>query len=141
MTRGGFCAERRDERGQSLSVFVLLIAGALVLTLGLVIDGGQKVTATARAEAAAAGAARAAGNAAATQQLGGRAGTSSALLAARAYLAGAPGVAGGAALHDGVVTVHTTVSQPTLVLSLLGIDRISGTGSADASIVPSGRSR
>ena len=62
----------RDERGLTVSVFVLLVLAALVATAGLVVDGGQKVTAASRAEAAADGAARAAGNAAATQRLAGR---------------------------------------------------------------------
>ncbi len=69
--RAATTPRRLDERGQSVSVFVLLIMTALILTTGLVIDGGQKVRAASRAEAAAAGAARAAGNAAATQRLSG----------------------------------------------------------------------
>ena len=40
-------ATSRDERGQSISLFVLVIMGALIITTGLVIDGGQKVAATA----------------------------------------------------------------------------------------------
>ena len=35
----------RNERGQSVSIFVLMIIGALIMTAGLVIDGGQKVAA------------------------------------------------------------------------------------------------
>ena len=62
-------ADTCDERGQSISLFVLLIMGALIMTTGLVIDGGQKVAATSRAESAAAGASRAAGNAAASAGL------------------------------------------------------------------------
>jgi len=60
-------ARDRNERGQSISLFVLVIMSALITTTGLVIDGGQKVAATSRAESAAAGAGRAASNAAATQ--------------------------------------------------------------------------
>ena len=63
---------KRDERGLSVSPFVAVIFAALIMTTGLVIDGGQKVAAASRAETAAAGASRAAGNAAATQELGAR---------------------------------------------------------------------
>ena len=73
----------QDERGQAINLFVLVIMSALIITTGLVIDGGQKVTATSRAESAAAGAGRAAGNAAATQQLGDRDAASAAVLARR----------------------------------------------------------
>lgn len=47
----------RDERGQSVSVFVTVVFAAMIMTAGLVIDGGQKITAASRAETAAAGAA------------------------------------------------------------------------------------
>ena len=36
----------RDDRGQSVSVFVMLASVALVIEIGLVVDGGQKVAAT-----------------------------------------------------------------------------------------------
>lgn len=131
----------RSERGQSLSVFVLLVTAALILTTGLVVDGGQKVTASSRAESAAAGAARAAENAAATEALAGHDGTGTALAAARGYLAGQPDVEGSATLSAGVVTVRTTSSASTLFLSVIGISKVSSDGSAQANIVPTGASR
>ena len=84
----------RDERGLSVTPFVAVIFAALIMTVGLVVDGGQKVAAASRAETAAAGASRAAGNAAATQELGARDPVAAATLAARTYLAGQPGVTG-----------------------------------------------
>ena len=84
----------RDERGLSVTPFVAVIFAALIMTVGLVVDGGQKVAAASRAETAAAGAGRAAGNAAATQELGARDPVAAATLAARTYLAGQPGVTG-----------------------------------------------
>jgi hypothetical protein len=131
----------RDERGMTLSVFVLLILTALIATAGLVVDGGQKVTAASQAEAAADGAARAAGNAAATQRLAGRDGAGAAVLAAKAYLAGQPGVRGSVSLTAGVVRVQTSATAPTLFLSAIGIDDVTGTGSAVASVVPTGQER
>lgn len=129
----------RDERGQSISVFVLLIMGALVLVAGLVIDGGQQIAAASRAEAAAAGASRAAGNAAATRQLGGAEPAGAAVLAAKAYLAGDPSVQGTVTLREGVVRVETRSSAPTIFLSVVGMTTVTGTGSAEAVIVPTGR--
>jgi hypothetical protein len=131
----------RNERGQSISLFVLVIMAALIITTGLVIDGGQKVAATSRAESAAAGAGRAAGNAAATQQLGGADGASAAVVAARTYLAGQPGVDGTVSISNGVVVVTTSASEPTIVLSVIGISSVDGQGSARVNIVPTGDAR
>jgi hypothetical protein len=131
----------RDERGQSISLFVLVIMGALIITTGLVIDGGQKVTAASRAESAAAGASRAAGNAAATQELGAADPASAAVLAAKAYLAGQPGVEGTVSVSNGVVAVTTSTEEPTIFLSIIGIGSVSGQGSARANIVPTGDAR
>lgn len=131
----------RDERGQSISLFVLVIMSALIMTTGLVIDGGQKITATSRAESAASGASRAAGNAAATRQLGGEDGASAAVLAAKTYLAGQPGVHGTISIANGVVIVTTSAQEPTIFLSVIGIGSIVGRGSARANIVPTGDSR
>jgi hypothetical protein len=134
-------AARGDERGQSISLFVLVIMSALIITTGLVIDGGQKVAATSRADSAAAGASRAAGNAAATQQLGGADAAGAAVLAAKSYLAGQPDVKGIVSISNGVVLVTTTAQQPTILLSVIGIASVSGQGSARANIVPTGDSR
>jgi hypothetical protein len=128
----------RNERGQSISLFTLVIMGALIMTTGLVIDGGQKVAATSRAESAAAGASRAAGNAAATQQLGGADPASPAVLAAKTYLAGQPGVQATVSVANGVVLVTTSAEQPTIFLSIIGIGSVRGQGSARTNIVPTG---
>jgi hypothetical protein len=134
-------ARGRNERGQSISLFVLVITSALITTTGLVIDGGQKVAATSRAESAAAGAGRAAGNAAATQQLGGADPASAAVLAARTYLAGQPGIDGTVSIGNGVVMVATSAHEPTILLSVIGIGSVSGRGEAQVNIVPTGASR
>jgi hypothetical protein len=131
----------QDERGQSLSLFVLVIMSALIMTTGLVIDGGQKVTATSRAESAAAGASRAAGNAAATQELGGADAASAAVLAAKTYLVGQPGVDGTVSISNGLVIVTTNAHEPTILLSVIGIGSVSGRGLARANIVATGDAR
>lgn len=133
-------ARTRDERGLSISPFVAVLFAALIMTIGLVVDGGQKVAAASRASAAA-GASRAASNAAATQELGARDPVAAATLAARTYLAGQPGVTGQVTVADGVVTVTTRATEPTLFLSMIGIDAVTGTGSAQANLVPTGATR
>lgn len=127
---------RSDQRGQSLSVFVLLVMAAMIATAGLVIDGGQKVEATSRAESAAAGAARAAGNAVAAGTIAGQPNTGRGVAAAKNFLAGAPGVTGSVSVADGAVVVETRASVPTIFLSLIGIGQVSGTGRAASKIVP-----
>lgn len=131
----------RDERGLSVTPFVTVIFAALIMTVGLVVDGGQKVAAASRAETAAAGAGRAAGNAAATQELGDRDPVAAATLAARTYLAGQPGVTGSVTVSGGIVTVRTSATEPTIFLSIVGIDAVTATGSAEANLVPTGETR
>ena len=128
-------ARARDERGQSVSVFITVVFAALIMTAGLVIDGGQKIAAASRAETAAAGAARAATNAGVTQVLAGGSPGDASLRAARAFLAGQPGVSGSATVSDGVVTVTTRASERTLFLSLIGVDSVTSTGSARSNAV------
>lgn len=130
-----------NERGQSVSVFATVVFAAMIMTAGLVIDGGQKVAAASRAETAAAGAARAAANAGVTQTLSGGRPGDAALRAARAFLAGQPDVSGSASVSNGVVTVHTRATEPTLFLSLIGIDTVSATGTARANPVGPHESR
>ena len=132
---------RHDERGQSVSVFVTVVFAALIMTAGLVIDGGQKIAAASRAETAAAGAARAAANAGVTQALAGASPADASVRAARAFLAGQPGVSGSASASNGVVTVHTRATERTLFLSLIGIDSVSASGTASANSVGPDESR
>ena len=138
---GGQRAPARGERGLTITPFVTVIFAALIMTAGLVIDGGQKVAAASRAETAAAGASRAAGNAAATQELGAGDPVGAAIAAARNYLAGQPGVTGSVSISAGVMEVRTQANEPTILLSMIGIDAVTGTGRAQANIVPTGESR
>lgn len=130
-----------DERGHSISVFAVMLMATLIMVTGLVVDGGQKLTASTRAESAAAGAARAAGNAAATKELAGESAPGAAVLAAKAFLAGTQEVEGSVSVEAGVVTVRTHTTQPTVILSMIGIDSFSGSGFAEANIVPTGETR
>jgi hypothetical protein len=66
---------------------------------------------------------------------------SAAVLAAKAYLAGQPGVDGSVSISNGIVIVTTSANEPTILLSVIGIDSVSAKGSARTSIVPTGDAR
>ncbi|HEY9290526.1 MAG TPA: pilus assembly protein TadE [Microlunatus sp.] len=148
-TLGGLLSGPRraqpDQRGQALSVFVLVATAAIILVAGLVVDGGQKAMAVSRAESVAAGAARAAANAGAGGTLAaGRSGevaSSAARTAAQDYLAGAalgagPTVHGSVDIRGPLVTVTTSATVQTIFLSVIGIDTLTGSGQATARVVP-----
>jgi hypothetical protein len=111
----------------------------LLALAGLVIDGERKLNQSASAYAIAQEAARA-GAGMVDRSAAYRSGTfkvdeAQALAAARAYLADAG--YSGTVNSDGTqrIRVTVTVTQPTLVLSLIGMDTLTSTGSAVASLV------
>lgn len=125
------------ERG-SLAVFTVVIAAALVILLGVVVDGGAKLHAMQSAQATAREAARAGGQAVqASAVIRGQdpvADPAQAVAAAQAYLAaaGAPGsveVAG-----DSLVVTAEESWSPTF-LGAIGIGPQTETGQADARLV------
>lgn len=119
---------QRDARGVSLSTFVVVVFAARIMVAGLVVDGGQKVTATRRAESIAATAARAGADAGATGTIGGTGLGASAVTVAQGYLNGTPGVVGSVRVVGGRVVVTTEVTEPTIFLSLLGVTSVTGRG-------------
>lgn len=135
---------RQGERGHAVSVLVLVVVPAIVLIAGLVIDGGQQARAASRAESVASGAARAAGNAGVTPEFAqgstGSLGVGQARQAAREYLdsaasEGQPRISGHVTVHDHRVKVDTEARANTLFLSLVGIDTVTASGSAEAEVV------
>lgn len=135
----------RTDRGQAISVMMVGVIAALLMVAGLVIDGGQKATATSRAESVAAGAARAAADAGAAGTLDpggdGRLAGARAQDAARAYLDAAstgpgPAIDGTVQVVGDRVVVSTRVQVTTIFLSVIGIDRVVGSGQATAEVVP-----
>jgi len=126
----------RDEG--SASLFVLVTVVALMLAIGLVVDGGRKVEALQRADAIAREAARTA-----SQQLvahrsvrgmSPQIDTATAERAAATYLASA-GVRGAAVATATTVTVTAEVTEPTTFLAAIGITEVNATGTATARIV------
>lgn len=133
------CASWPDGERGSLTLMLAVLMVALLALAGLVIDGGRKLNQSASAYAIAQEAARA-GAGMVDRSAAYRSGTfrvdeGQALAAARAYLADAG--YSGAVTADGAqrIRVTVTVTEPTLVLSLIGIDTMTSTGSAIASLV------
>lgn len=121
--------------GGSATLFVVMLAAALMAMAGLVIDGGYALAARQEAGATAEQAARAGADAIATDTL--RAGgpiqidPAAAVAAAQEYLA-TTGHTGTAAVVDNAVTVTVRITRPTAVLSAIGIDTVSSTATATA---------
>jgi hypothetical protein len=126
------------DRG-SISLFAVIATVALIIIIGLVVDGGGRIQAQQRAQAAAREAARAGGQALqaalAIRGQGVYADTAAARTAARGYLAGA-GVSGGVSISNGtVITVDTTETYQPVFLSIIGIGTVTVRGHAQARIV------
>jgi len=130
---------RGDRERGSITLMLLVLFVALIALAGIVIDGGAKLNQAENANAIAQEAARAGagmvnpGNAYSTGSF--TVDQSQAVAAARQYLAAA-------GYHGTVTTVGTesiqvtvTVTAATRVLSIIGIDSMSSTGSATASLV------
>ena len=141
MTRRPRAGPPRDRgQGQDGSVSLLLVVAVfgLLIAVGLVVDGGQKLRASQRADDAAGEAARAAvlsvepGTAVrgGPVQLDERAARD----AAAAYLERA-GVSGSVAVGDGRVQVRTTSSFTPSFLSIVGLGAQTVTGQAAARLV------
>ncbi len=127
-------ALRRDERGQSLSVFVLVVVFALLLVAGLVVDGGAQSDAARRAEQAASAAARAAVDAGAPARAGGRGVDPAAMSAAARQALTDRGIEGTVVVAGGRVRVETSVTTRTVFLSLIGVTRLAASGAAEADV-------
>lgn len=128
---------RGDDRGSSTALVVVL-ATAILLGIGLGVDGSTALRASRTAETAAAEAARAGGQAVSFgSALGGGgavADPGTAVAGAQDYLA-ARGIPGSVTVVDGThLQVSTTVSRPTTLLGIIGIGQVTGTGTATARI-------
>lgn len=134
--RPGRGADAQD-RG-SVTPFALIATLALMLAVGLVVDGGQKLRALQRADATAEEAARAAGQAIEpARSVRGRSplvDPVAATAAAQAHLT-SHGVTGTVSVDGAVVMVSTTTSEPTIFLGAIGITTVTGTGTAQARLV------
>ena len=118
---------------------LLVLFVALIALAGIVIDGGAKLNQAENANAIAQEAARAgAGLVNPTNALSTGSFTvdqSQALAAARQYLAAAGYHGTAAPVGTESIQVTVTVTAPTRVLSIIGVDSMTSTGSATASLV------
>ena len=122
----------------SVSLLLVVAVFGLVIAVGLVVDGGQKLRSSQRADDAAGEAARAAvlsiepGSTVRGERP--RVDQSAARDAAEAYLQRA-GVSGSVTVGDGQVQVRTTSSFTPSVLSIIGLGAQTVTGQASARLV------
>ncbi|MFX4272361.1 pilus assembly protein TadG-related protein [Propionibacteriaceae bacterium Y1685] len=127
---------RRNERGGNNSLMAVILAPAMIVAVGLVVDGGGKLSATREAQAVADEAARSGADAGATAEVHGDQPGSIATTAAKAYLADA-GVNGTVTVRDGRVHVATTMTYRTKLVSIIGINTLPASGAASAELVTS----
>jgi Flp pilus assembly protein TadG len=119
----------------SLSPFIAILLPALLVMIGLVIDGGAQAAAARRAESVAAAAARAAADDSAAAKLAGaKPNIAHAIAVAHSAIAAA-GIAGEVQVVAGRVVVHTKATVATSLLSLIGITKLTASGSAEAELV------
>jgi len=139
MRRSGAAPLACGRETGSLTLMLAVLMVALLALAGLVIDGGRKLNQSASAYAIAQEAARAGAGlvdrSAAYSSGTFRVDQAQAVAAARAYLASA-GYTGTVSV-DGArrIRVTVTVTEHTLVLSLIGINTMTSTGSAVAALV------
>lgn len=128
---------RQLERGE-VSEMVIVVFMALVLVIGLVVDGGAKMTAASEASAVAQQAARVGGQPLdALPDDGGRAhlDAGSAAAAAQSYLnqAGASGSV--RVINPTTIEVTVTTTEDTTFLGVIGINTVSATRTARVDLI------
>lgn len=121
-----------DGSGGGMSLVLLFGAVALLIVLGLVVDGGAKAQALDRANRIAMEAAAAGAQAVTTG--GGDINAAAADAAVQNYL-DAEGVNGTAQIQATRVDVTVSLTQPTKMLSMVGIDEITVTGDGYANVI------
>ena len=124
---------RRNERG-SVTLWAVIITTAVLMIVGLVVDGGAQLRATQRADQVAREAARAAGQAISGDPILGRPGlvdVSRGRQAAAAYL-GAAGVTGDIAVNGATITITAQVRYTPVFLTAIGVGTVTVTGTAQA---------
>jgi hypothetical protein len=123
-----------------MPAIVVILLGALIAVSGLVLDGGTALATREKAADVAQEAARAGVDAGSAGQLrAASSGTGAPLnpavakAAAKAWLAAVgSGVTGTVSVSGGTVTVTAHVTRSTTVLSMFGVNTVSGDGTATA---------
>ncbi len=123
----------RSERG-SVLLFVVVFVFALLLAVGFVVDGSGRMNAVQRAESVAREAARFAGQAMTSDAVRGTGTTinpAAGRAAAQRYLAAAD-VTGTVTIVGSTVHVETRVAFEPVLLTIIGLGRVTVTGEADS---------
>jgi hypothetical protein len=121
----------------SVGVYVVVVAVGLLVMAGLVLDGGAAFAARGAAATAAQQAARAGADALdplslrSTDPVGVTVNVAAARAAADRVLAAA-GATGTVTVDGTAVTVTARIGRPSYVLSVVGVDRLTGTGTFTA---------
>lgn len=128
-----------ERGGGAVSVPMAIAVLAMLVVIGLAIDGVRAAQGQATAESVAAEAARTAGQSLDLPQL--RRGVATvdptrAVAAARAYLDDAGVIGTATLLGPEQIQVDVTISRPTVLLGLIGIDHTTSHGTAVAHLVP-----
>lgn len=127
---------RDDERG-SITPFFVVFVPALILIVGLVVDGAGKIQANENAQAIASGASRAAANAVAAQVVSNGGITldnNRARIAATDYIE-ASGMTGTVNVVGDRITVSVETSYSTKFVSIIGITTLPAEATATAEII------
>lgn len=128
---------RDSERGSS-TLFVAVIAFALFVMIGFVVDGGGRVRATQQADQIAREAARQAGQALSASDLmlgeAAEVNPARARAAAQDYLEAA-GVTGSVSVDGATITVRTTVTYQPVFLTMIGLGSMQVDGVAETRAV------
>ena len=130
---------RTDERGVALSTHVGLVMVALLLMVGLVVDGGAQSSATLRCQRVASASARAATDVAAHAASQGLAPDTSEMLGAAQAVLSDGGVQGTVQLTGTTVSVHAETTVPTTFLSLITITSLRADADATATLRSTGQ--
>ena len=134
MTRNWHAA---DHELGSFSLMLAVLGFALLVAIGLVVDGGRYISASQLADNAAAEAGRAAGQHISSVAVLGQhpqVDPARAVQAARDYLTAA-GVDGTVSVTGSEITITTTVERRPVLLTVAGVSTISATGRASVRLV------
>ena len=127
----------RDEERGSITPFFVVFVPALVLIVGLVVDGAGKIQANENAQAIASGASRAAANAVAAQVVsnGGISLDNNRARTAAADYIEASGMTGTVNVAGDRITVSVETSYSTKFVSIIGIASLPAQATATAEII------
>jgi hypothetical protein len=128
-----------ERGGGAVSVPMAVAMLALLLVVGLAVDGVRAAQGVARADAIAEEAARAAGQALDSSALSRGVAVVdpvAAVSAAQQYLASAGAVGTVTVDAPDLIRVEVTLTRPTVLLGLIGRDQLTSRGSAEAVLVP-----